>query len=55
MPLRLGSANISINRTTGRVVGYHGPEIEPETLIDLSPSPSISEEEAKAVLQRHLM
>ncbi|MCY8037613.1 DUF4901 domain-containing protein [Bacillus paralicheniformis] len=49
VPLRLGSANISISRTTGRVVGYNGPEIEPEALADLSPSPSISEEEAKAV------
>ncbi|MEC0754884.1 DUF4901 domain-containing protein [Bacillus haynesii] len=49
VPLRLGSANISISRTTGRVVGYHGPEIDPETLADLSPSPSISEEEANAV------
>lgn len=55
VPLRLGSANISISRTTGKVVGYHGPEIEPEALADLSPSPSISEAEAKAVLQRHLM
>ncbi|MCJ2148113.1 YcdB/YcdC domain-containing protein [Bacillus sp. B19-2] len=49
VPLRLGSANISISRTTGRVIGYHGPEIEPEALADLSPSPSISEAEAKAV------
>jgi len=49
VPLRLGSANISISRTTGKVVGYHGPEIEPEALADLSPSPSISEAEAKAV------
>ncbi|MFC1286590.1 YcdB/YcdC domain-containing protein [Bacillus paralicheniformis] len=49
VPLRLGSANITISRTTGRVVGYHGPEIEPEALADLSPSPSISEAEAKAV------
>ncbi|ETB69066.1 hypothetical protein A943_22635 [Bacillus sp. CPSM8] len=49
VPLRLGSANISISRTTGRVVGYNGPEIEPEALADLSPSPSISEEAAKAV------
>ncbi|QII47536.1 DUF4901 domain-containing protein [Bacillus paralicheniformis] len=48
VPLRLGSANISISRTTGKVVGYHGPEIEPEALADLSPSPSISEAEAKA-------
>lgn len=49
VPLRLGFANISIDRTNGRVAGYLGPDIEPETLKRLNPAPAISAEEAKAV------
>ncbi|QHZ49217.1 DUF4901 domain-containing protein [Bacillus sp. NSP9.1] len=49
VPLRLGFANIIINRINGLVVGFFAPEIEPETLKDLNPSPAITREEAKDI------
>ncbi|ASB91188.1 DUF4901 domain-containing protein [Bacillus sonorensis] len=49
VPLRLGIANISINRTNGRVVGFQAPDIDPESLETLNPSPDISAEQANAI------
>lgn len=49
MPLRAEFATIIINRANGRVIGFFGPEIEPETLKEMNPSPAVSAGEAKAI------
>ncbi|MGG4491124.1 YcdB/YcdC domain-containing protein [Metabacillus idriensis] len=42
--VRYGEARINVNRTTGKITHYLGPEVEPNLLKSVNPNPGISEE-----------
>jgi hypothetical protein len=49
IPIRFGSIRVGVNRTTGIIDYYMGPDIFPETLSNVAANPAISETEAKEI------
>lgn len=46
IPVRYGMARINVNRTTGKITHYLGPEVEPKLLMSVNPVPVLSKENA---------
>ncbi|WP_191556777.1 YcdB/YcdC domain-containing protein [Metabacillus idriensis] len=44
--VRYGTARINVNRTSGKITHYLGPEVEPKLLISVNRNPGISKENA---------
>jgi Domain of unknown function (DUF4901) len=52
IPIRFGSAMISVNRTTGTIDHYMSPGLDPEVLVRVNTQPVITVVEAKEIYQR---
>lgn len=52
IPIRVGGAMISVNRTTGTIDHYMSPGLDPELLVSVNTQPAITEVEAKEIYQR---
>ncbi|OZI11228.1 hypothetical protein CEW92_12725 [Bacillaceae bacterium SAS-127] len=50
--VRFGFVSITVNRTTGHIDQYLGPEIHPELITSLPLEPTVSEEKAKQLFTR---
>ncbi|MGM7636576.1 YcdB/YcdC domain-containing protein [Bacillus sp. Hm123] len=50
--VRFGFVSITVNRTTGHIDHYLGPEIHPELITSLPLEPTVSEEKAKQLFTR---
>ncbi|WP_373464688.1 YcdB/YcdC domain-containing protein [Bacillus sp. V2I10] len=44
--VRYGAARINVNRTTGKITHYLGPEVLPRLLLSIDPHPEISKDKA---------
>ncbi|MBZ5750648.1 YcdB/YcdC domain-containing protein [Metabacillus rhizolycopersici] len=52
IPIRVGAAMISVNRTTGKIDHYMSPGLDPELLVSVNTQPAITEVETKEIYQR---